>query len=54
MYEEMFAVWSMQNCHDDLVSEVYGPVLTSNQKELYEQFFSPQERKLWHESDLKE
>ena len=53
MRKVMCASRSIQNWHD-LVSEVCDLVMKSSQKERDEQSFSPQERKLWDESDLKE
>ena len=49
--KEIDASWYAQELHD-LVSQAEEQAMQSNQKELNEQFFSPDERKLWHESDL--
>ena len=53
MTKEIYASWSAQNWHDP-VSEAHELAMKTNQKNLDEQFFSPQERTLWNESDLKE
>ena len=53
MCKEKYASSSAQNWHDP-VSESDELVMKSNQKELDGQCFSPEERKLSDESDLKE
>ena len=53
MTKEIYASWSAQNWHDP-VSEAHELTMKMKQKDLDEQFFSPQERTLWNEGDLKE
>ena len=53
MPKDIYVSWSAQHW-DDPASEAHELAMKTNQKDLDEQVFSPQQRNLWNEGDLKE